>query len=208
MRALLSAHHKWKLWSARHGLVENTHKTLALAQTYQRRMAPVSVQVTEHLQRTRVIRKITCGWWLNSIPPSIVNQFFLDFRKKSKVHKLASKFLRMPFDDRFFEQFHGLATKFESIGPFVLTRPWNIVVDAAAMNLWTSRRQKPTAEKTVDGPERMKATMPQSPQVWRARYGDDPSLSMQHGAGVWRRNSQCAVERFQFDGTLCLRSQT
>ena len=146
VRALLSAHHKWKRWSARIGLVENTQKTLAFAQTYHQRMAferagfdseqirdqlrilgvdvfapqaatpgtsqqerfkkgqeetgclaqaPVSVQVREHLYRTRVVPKITWGWWVNPIPPFILDRIFSDFRRVGKVHKMASKYLRI-----------------------------------------------------------------------------------------------------------------
>ena len=57
--------------------------------------APVDVKVKEFLWRTRILPKITWGWWLSEVPKAIQNKVFADFRKVAAVHKMASKHLRM-----------------------------------------------------------------------------------------------------------------
>lgn len=57
--------------------------------------APVSVKVKEDLYRTRIVPKLSWGWWLNVIPVSVENKIFSHFRKVAEVHHMASKHLRL-----------------------------------------------------------------------------------------------------------------
>ena len=57
--------------------------------------APVDVTVREGLWCTRILPKITWGWWLSEVPDTVQNNVFQLFRKVADVHKMASVHLRM-----------------------------------------------------------------------------------------------------------------
>ena len=56
--------------------------------------APVPISVREMLFRTRVIPKISWGWWFNDVPDRVLNRCFSIFRKVADVHHMASRPLR------------------------------------------------------------------------------------------------------------------
>lgn len=56
--------------------------------------APVPISVREMLFRTRVIPKISWGWWFNDVPDRVLNRCFAIFRKVADVHHMASRPLR------------------------------------------------------------------------------------------------------------------